>query len=240
MPPWTYTPAPDLNLSLAERLTSFPRQPHLWMIVLRTLVALFLRAWLRVYHRFSIVGRERLPLGESFVLVANHQSHLDTLCLTAGIPMGSLHQAFPAAAADYFFSSVPSSAFTAVVINGLPFDRKVNGAESLAMCRRLLETPGNILILFPEGTRSESGDLSRFRSGIGRLVEGTNVPVIPCHLEGAFEALPKGARFPRPRKLTLRIGAERRFGDRPEGRETVAQICAELEQAVAALAPPKR
>ena len=96
-----------------------------------------------------------------------------------------------------------ASAFTAVVINGLPFDRKVNGEESLAVCRKLLETPGNILILFPEGTRSETGDLSRFRSGIGRLVEGTDVPVIPCYLEGAFQALPKGAFVPRPTKLTL-------------------------------------
>jgi len=237
MTSWNYATAPDLNQSLAQRLRRFPRQPHLWMFVLRFLAALFLRGWLKVWHRFSVEGRENLPLGESFVLVANHQSHLDALCLKAGMPLGELHRTFPAAAADYFFASLPSSAFTAVVINGLPFDRKVDGEASLARCRELLQTPGNVLILFPEGTRSATGELGRFRSGIGRLIEGTDVPVVPCHLEGAFEAMPKGSRFPRPRKLRLRIGKARRFGKGLSGREAVTRICTELQAAVAGLQP---
>ncbi len=235
MTSWNYATAPDLDQSLSQRLSRFPRQPHLWMFVLRFLAALFLRAWLKVWHRFSVKGRENLPLGESFVLVANHQSHLDALCLKAGMPLRELHRTFPAAAADYFFASLPASAFTAVVINGLPFDRKLDAEASLARCRELLQTPGNVLILFPEGTRSADGELGRFRSGIGRLIEGTEVPVVPCYLEGAFEAFPKGSRFPRPRKLRLRIGEPLRFGELPPGRESVGTICGELQEAVAGL-----
>lgn len=231
---WEYEPAADLANSLAERLQGFPREPHLWIYLLRSVVALVIRGWLRIFHRLEVRGADRLPLGRSFVLVANHQSHLDTLCLTAAIPLRYLHRVFPAAAADYFFESVARSAFSSIVVNGLPFDRKAKGVESLAVCRRLLETEGNVLVIFPEGTRSPTGELGRFRSGIGRLVEGSDIPVLPCHLSGAFRALPKGAGFPRPAKLLLRIGQPKSYSELEPGRSTVRHICSDLREAVVA------
>ena len=235
MDEWKYDPPADLAEPLADRLRGFPREPEMWMYALRSTAAVAIRAWLAGYHRFRIHGRERLPLGKSFVMVGNHQSHLDAPCLLGALPLRSLHRAFPAAAADYFFASLPSSAFASIVINALPFDREAKGAESLAVCRALLETPGNVLILFPEGTRSPTGELGRFRSGIGRLVEGTDVPVVPCCLSGAHRAWPKGKLVPRPRKLDLWIGEPRDYRDLPPGRETVETICDDLHRAVSAL-----
>lgn len=232
---WRYEPAADLNKSLADQLRDFPREPHLWVYLLRSLCALAIRTWLRIYHRFEVRGIEHLPLGKSFIMVANHQSHLDALSLTASIPLRYLHRVFPAAAADYFFTTLPRSAFSSVVINSLPFDRKHGAAESLSLCRRLLETDGNVLIIFPEGTRNPSGKLGRFRSGVGRLAEGTDILVVPCFLEGAYEAFPKGAALPRPSKVVLHIGEPRSYGKLPVGKPTVQHICADLESAVAAL-----
>jgi len=232
---WRYQPAADLDQDLASRLRDFPRQPHIWMFLLRSLVVLFLRCYLKLYHRFEVQGREHLPLGKSFVLVANHQSHLDALSLCACLPLRFIHRAFPAAAADYFFASLPTSLFSATVINALPFDRERKGEESLAICQRLLETEGNILVLFPEGTRSATGELARFRSGVGRIVQGSETPVVPCYLEGAYRALSKGALFPRPHKLRLRIGAPRCYRELSGSKEAVQEICADLHAAVAAL-----
>ena len=96
----------------------------------------------------------------------------------------SYYDCFPAAAADYFFSSLPRSAVSAILINALPFDRKARGARSLALCSALLQKDGNILILFPEGTRTTTGKMGRFRSGIGRLAAGKDLDILPCHLEG--------------------------------------------------------
>ncbi len=141
--------------------------------------------------------------------------------LIAGLPLRSLHRVFPAAAADYFFGSLPRCAFSSILINGLPFDRGNRGAESLSVCRRLLRNEGNVLILFPEGTRSVTGAMGRFRSGVGRLVEGTDLPVVPCHLSGAYRAFPKGSFLPRPVRLVLTIGSPRTYGGLPRGRETV-------------------
>ena len=235
MDEWQYHPPPDIDETLAERLRNFPRQPYMLMYALRSLAALLLRGWMRVYHRLRIDGRRHLPETGSYVLVCNHTSHLDTLCLLCSVPIGTIHRTFPAAAADYFFCSLPRSAVSAVLINALPFDRELKGAESLAVCARLLENPGNILILFPEGTRTTTGELGRFRSGIGRLVAGKDLPVLPCHLSGGRAAWPKGRLFPLPFRLHLRIAPARNYADLEPSAESVQHVCRDLQDRVARL-----
>ena len=83
MSEWEYHPPPDIDASLTEHLRNFPRQPYMLMYALRSIFALLLRGWMRVYHRLRIDGRENLPEQGSFVLVCNHTSHLDALCLCA-------------------------------------------------------------------------------------------------------------------------------------------------------------
>jgi 1-acyl-sn-glycerol-3-phosphate acyltransferase len=173
---WNYHPSRDIGTPIAKRLRDFPREPGMLAYAVRSLAALLLRAWLRGYHRLRIEGRENLPATGSYVLVCNHTSHLDTLCLLSAVALRKIHHCFPAAAADYFFTSLPRSAISAVLINALPFDREAGGARSLAACAELLRQDGNILILFPEGTRTTTGAIGRFRSGIGRRPRHTALP----------------------------------------------------------------
>ncbi|TSA41681.1 MAG: 1-acyl-sn-glycerol-3-phosphate acyltransferase [Verrucomicrobiales bacterium] len=233
---WQYEPAADLDQSLADRLRRFPREPDLTIYALRSLAALTVRCWLRLYHRLEITGHEHLPENGSFVLVANHASHLDTLCLLAALPLHKLHRAFPAAAQDYFFVSVPRLAVAAIVVNALPFARQTHIRHSLNLCRQLLVNPGNSLILFPEGTRTATGMMGEFRPGIGQLVAGTDIPVVPCFLDGAFAAWPKGCCLPRPKKLRLRIGPARTYAALPAGRESSEHISSDLRESVVGLA----
>jgi 1-acyl-sn-glycerol-3-phosphate acyltransferase len=233
---WRYDTASDLGQTRIERLRRFPREPDMLVYGFRCLAALAIRAWLRMYHRLEVIGQEQLPAEGSFVLIANHSSHLDTLCMVSALPLRRIHQAFSAAAADYFFTSLPRMAVAAVVANALPFHRQMHCCKSLGLCRELLAVAGNILILFPEGTRSTSGVISPFKPGIGALVAGTDVPVVPCHITGAFEACPKGRILPRPRRLRLFIGAPRRFASFSPGKESALHISAELQEAVLELA----
>jgi len=89
MKKWQYEPAADLEQTLLERLREFsPRTGTCSSMGWRLpLVALIIRGLLRVYCRFEIVGEEHLRSNRSFVLVANHSSHLDTVCLLAGLPL---------------------------------------------------------------------------------------------------------------------------------------------------------
>ena len=235
MDEWDYHPPPDIDASIAERLRNFPREQGMLIFFMRSVAAMMLRGWMRTYHRLRVDGRENLPDGQSFVMVCNHTSHLDTLSLLCSVPLKRIHCTFPAAAADYFFSSLPRSAFSVVLINALPFDREVKGAESLTVCSSLLENQGNILIIFPEGTRTTTGEINRFRSGIGRLVVGTDLAVLPCHLAGGMTAWPKGKLFPRPSQLHLRIGEPVTFSHLAKTKDSVVDVCEELQECVVEL-----
>jgi 1-acyl-sn-glycerol-3-phosphate acyltransferase len=231
-----YNVASNLNHSLAQRWASVAHEPDVLCYGLRAAGAVAARAWLAGYFGLRITGRENLPGRGSFVMVANHASHLDALCLLAALPLGRLHHAHPAAAADYFFNSPAAGALSGVFMNALPFSRKGRVRQTLASYRNLLAEEGNILILFPEGTRSTTGEIGRFRGGIGELVAGTRVPVVPCYLDGAHRAWPKGKWLPRPVKLALTIGRPMRFANLKRGRQTAERVAMELETAVREMA----
>ena len=220
MQEWEYDPPPDIDATMTESLRNFPREPHMLIYSIRSLAAMLLRGWMRLYHRLQIDGQEHLPDRGSYVLVCNHTSHLDTLCLLSSVPLKKIHRTFPAAAADYFFSSLPRSAVSAILINALPFDRKVKGAESLTVCSKLLDNEGNVLIIFPEGTRTTSGEMAGFdRASVASSLERT---WLCCHATSQAVSMPgRRERFFRARgncicvsvKLS-RTGTSRRMLDR--------------------------
>lgn len=235
---WKYDVAADLDQPLVDRLRRFPREPDMLVYGLRCVAAGAVRSWLKAVHRFQILGLENLPREGSFVMVANHSSHLDALCLLAALPFKKLHRAFPAAAQDYFFKSLPRTWVAAVAVNAFPFSRQTHIRQSMAVCHELLENPGNILILFPEGTRTTTGELGRFKPGIGILLAGSRIPAVPCHLHGAFQAWPKGNRLPRPSRITLSIGPAVNYESTLPGREAAEAIARDLEDRVKQLAAP--
>ncbi|HME89040.1 MAG TPA: lysophospholipid acyltransferase family protein [Chthoniobacterales bacterium] len=232
---WRYDSSRRLDRTPADRLRQFPREPDMLVYGLRSIVALIIRGLLRIYHRFEIIGHQNLRTNRSLVMVANHCSHLDTLCLLAALPLRKLHRAFPVAASDYFFQSVPRLWIAAVIVNALPFARQMRVRQSLSLCQQLLANPGTILIIFPEGTRSTTGEVGKFKSGVGALVAGREVAVVPCFVEGSFRAWPKGRRLPRPRKVCLIIGKPRNYRARGTDKIDICAISTELREAVSEL-----
>ncbi len=232
MKPWAYQPSPAIGQSVAERLTVFPRERDMTHAVLRVLWTVWLRAVLRIYFRLRVIGRERLPKTGSYVLVANHASHLDGVALSTAVPVRAVHRAFAAAAKDYFFSSFWRSFFSVVFINALPFDRKGNKRESLELCADLLDISDRVLIMFPEGTRSVTGEIQPFKRGVGILTAGTQQLVVPAYIDGAHAAWPKGAMFPKPKRVRVFIGGPISFERVPRTEEGFLQVARQVEAAV--------
>ena len=232
MEQWHYDPAADLDQKQLGRLQHGSRLFAMLVFCVRALAAVVVRCWLRVYHRLTIVGRHNLPADRSFVLIANHASHLDTLCLLSALPIRWVQRAFAVAASDYFCVSVPRALLAALVVKALPLERHFAPWQSLSVCAHLLEKPGNILIFFPEGTRSGDPEPGEFKPGVALLAAGRDIPVVPCHLAGTHAALPKGAWFPRPKAVRLTIGRPHVYAHLPATKESAKQICRELRDAV--------
>jgi 1-acyl-sn-glycerol-3-phosphate acyltransferase len=233
---WQYKPAQDLGIGEMERLRSVKRESGLLGFLARKTWWLWVRAALRLTGRIQINGTEHLPATPPFVIVSNHASHLDVLVLATALPSRLRDSAFPLAAGDTFFETLPMAAFAAGMMNALPMWRKNCGRHAIDGLRQRLVSEPCGYILFPEGTRSRTGQMNPFRPGIGMLVASTAVPVIPCYLTGTFDALPPDARWPRPGNIVLRIGRACTFQNISHEKDGWRTIAEKLAQAVRALA----
>ncbi len=236
MEPWKYQPARDGDLPPDERLKSLRREIGLLAFLAQATWRFSARFYLKMYHRLSVRGAERIPRKAPFVLIANHASHLDALTLAAALPWHLRQRAFPIAAGDVFFQTTASSFFSALALNALPMWRKRCGSHALEELRERLVGEPAIYILFPEGTRTRDGKMADFKPGLGRIIAGTGVAVVPCFLDGAFRALPPGSRWPKPVRLTLHVGEPLLFADASDDRRGWMDTTARLQAAVTALA----
>ena len=166
-------------------------------------------AFVRLYFRPQVTGREHLPTQGAFILAANHASHIDTAVLFSTLPPQLRQRVVAAAARDYFFEHGDLRQGVArMLFNAIPVDRDAAaGEDPLRHAVRALRE-GYGLLIYPEGTRSPDGTIGPFRRGIGRLVAAfPGIPVIPAHLGAAAQALPKGATLPRPYTIHVQFGA---------------------------------
>lgn len=238
MDPWKLEPARDHGLAPTERFRSLKRESGLISTVLHRAWWSSVRVYMGVWHSLRIEGREHLPTTPPYVMVANHASHLDALVLAAALSHEHRDRIFPIAAGDVFFETPVASAFSALMLNALPMWRKKCGPHHMEQLRERLLGDPCAYILFPEGTRSRDGTMGAFKAGLGMLVAGTSVPVIPCCLAGCYDAMPPEARLPRRSPIRLSIGPPLTFPETQHEGTGWRHVAAKMEAAVKALAGP--
>ena len=155
--------------------------------------AVIVRPVLMIVLGVHVRGRAQLPKQGPAIIAANHNSHLDTLTLMALFPLHDLPRLRPAAAADYFLKTKWLSWFARNIIGIIPLARGVVKKNPLADLEAALDR-GDILILFPEGSRGEPEQLAEFKRGLAYLSKARpDVPVHPVFMRGLGKALPKGS-----------------------------------------------
>jgi 1-acyl-sn-glycerol-3-phosphate acyltransferase len=199
------------------------RQSFSWMVVRP---AILLGLGLKVRHR------DRLPTDGPAILAANHNSHLDTMVLMSLLPYRALPRVRPVAAADYFLANPLMAWFSTRVIGILPVHRDGGGGrdrDPLAGAAGALAA-GEIVIIFPEGTRGLPEHMAEMKTGVAHLAKRfPRVPVVPVFLHGLGKTLPRGAWLPVPFFVDVVVG------EAMYGRDDHRGFVAELEAAIRAL-----
>jgi 1-acyl-sn-glycerol-3-phosphate acyltransferase len=180
----------------------------------------------------TVLGREHLTGVEGpFVIVSNHSSHLDAPLILGALPRKLARYVAAGAAADYFFDVWWRKGLTALFFNAFPVDRTgLRGRKGMAT--GLLDE-GVPLLLFPEGTRSRTGELAPFKPGAAALCVSRDVPCIPVAIVGAAQAMPRDTAWPVSGRPPVHVT----FGEpiRPDDGETVMEFSDRIAKEVVGL-----
>ena len=198
--------------------------------------AVVVRAVILVALGLTVRHRERLPRDGPAVLAGNHNSNLDALALMSLMPLKLLPKLRPVAAMDYFYTSSLRGWFANNIVGIIPVKRgsAKEGGNPLQLAEEALDR-GEILVLFPEGTRGEPEQLQAFKKGIGHLARARpKVPVVPVFMYGLGKALPKGSALLVPFNVSVNVG------EALYGKESHDEFVASLEKAMTELAAAEK
>lgn len=154
-----------------------------------------------------IEGRTNIPVHTNFIVAPNHASHLDTGLVKKALGKEVAEQTVAVAAADYWFDTKYKRAFMNNFTTLIPIERSGNLRQSLRHVTRILNEGYNALI-FPEGTRSLTGQINEFKPIIGYLAINCKVGILPVYIWGTYETFPKGTVIPKRESFGATIGAK--------------------------------
>ena len=156
------------------------------------------------------MNRHILKSYDQFIIIANHNSHLDSMAIMSSMPMQIVHKVHPIAAEDFFGDKSTKEFMMKNFINAVIIPRnkpeKPGDPDPLQIMSDLLNK-GESIILFPEGTRGEPGVMQKFKAGIALMVQRhPDIPVIPVYLDGLHKSMPKGINLMLPSNSKLYVG----------------------------------
>lgn len=182
------------------------RRFFLWLIY-----RVIMRFLLKLFAGISIKDKDNIIHNGPSIIVANHNSHLDTITIMSFIPTKQLIKTHPVAAGDYFGKTNSKKRLSNYFINALliPRGRPKKGENKPDPIEMMLEVldRGHSLILFPEGSRGEPEVMQEFKWGIGLILQARpEIPFIPIYLKGLGKVLPKGDPVPVPHLSRITCG----------------------------------
>jgi 1-acyl-sn-glycerol-3-phosphate acyltransferase len=172
-----------------------------------------------ILYRARYSGRENIPAEGGVLVVSNHQSHFDPPLVGAGCPRQMNY-----VARDTLFRFAPF-AWLISTVGAFPIDREGVGLSGIKESLKRLKR-GEIVLIFPEGTRTRDGRMAPFRPGFTTLAVRSKAAILPVAIEGAFQVWPRTSKFPGLGSIRVHFGVPimpAEFADLDE-RELLAEV----------------
>ncbi|MDR1482593.1 MAG: 1-acyl-sn-glycerol-3-phosphate acyltransferase [Synergistaceae bacterium] len=201
------------------------------------IVSGFFRVFFTLYNRLEVRGIENIPDGRQVIVASNHASNADPLII-GGVFPGRLRYL----AKESLFR-IPLLGFFVSVLGAIPVAREDSQRAGVVIRIMLaLLKEGRSILIFPEGTRSEGGELRRLEAGVAMMSVKSGVPVLPAYIGGSHKACQKGRFIPRPVKITVTFSRpiypiEGPIGEREKRGRLMEEIESELSAMGRAVAP---
>ena len=160
-----------------------------------------------IYLPTIVKGKKNIPIKGGFILACNHVSYLDPVIFGISCPRPLNYMARESLFKDRLLGWLLAH------VNVFTIKRYSADIGAIKEALRRLKMGGGLL-LFPEGTRSSDGQIGEGLEGVGFLARKSNVPVIPAYIKGTQKAMPKGAKFVKPARLTVIFGPVVRFAEK--------------------------
>ena len=185
---------------------------------------------------FTVIGAENVPRTGPLLICPNHSATLDPPMVPAFLPRGDT---WNMAKSEYFRK--PLSALIFRWYHSFPVVRHTADRTALRRSFDLIKA-GHVVIMYPEGTRVESGVLGKPEAGAGFIAQKAACPVVPVGLTGTRECFPKGARWPRRTRVTITFGKPFLVNTkRPDGTRVSHEEAADaIMTKIAELLPPEQ
>jgi 1-acyl-sn-glycerol-3-phosphate acyltransferase len=181
-------------------------------------------------YRVRFSGQENIPATGGVLIVSNHQSHFDPPL----VGIGSRRQMHYVARRTLF--SFRPFGWLLRSVGAIPIERDGIGLSGIKESLKLLKR-GEMVLIFPEGTRSFDGEIAPFRPGFTALAVRSNAAILPVAVEGAFQAWPRTNRFPGLGRIRVHFGEpipHAEIAGRDE-RELVAEVERRVRECLATL-----
>lgn len=181
---------------MSERNDARPPKP--WELIFYAVIRGILVGFARIWFRLSAEGKEHVPTEGAFILSPVHRSNIDFFLVLI-----TTRRRIRYLSKDTIFVGVWDKIFTA--LGGIPVARGSADREALQTCVRVIQA-GEPLVVFPEGTRQHGPEVQELFDGAAFIQSRTGVPIVPIGIGGSEAAMPKGAKFIKPRRVCLVVG----------------------------------
>ncbi len=215
--PRTAVAAPDDSFDFPEWNRRWPAR-----LLRRIALPLLILPLARLFAWIKTEGLENLRgLHGPVIFAANHQSHFDVPSIFWSLPSRRRYRTAPAMSKEFFdghfhperhtpmqrFTSSLNYFLSALVFNAFPLPQRESGARDALRYAGELASDGYSILIFPEGIRTDAGEIRTFQPGVGMLASRLGIPVVPVRLDGLERVLHKSAKMATPGRARIRFGA---------------------------------